>query len=138
MKFSRDVVISKKLKNLFLIGIILWIIHGIEELATGFYNIDSHVLFVFSFVKNMTPMASIFLTFQIMFWLALIVSYFMIKSPKWQLRMMIVPGIIMVYELHHFYKAIIVGGYYPGLISALAFPIIGFFFWRELLRIYKK
>ena len=47
---------------------------------------------------------------------------------------MFVPGIIFIYELHHLYKAVLTGGYYPGLITALLFPVIGYFYWRELLK----
>jgi hypothetical protein len=111
----------------------LFIAHGAEELMTGFYNMDSHVKFMFGFVESLTPLHAAFLVFQIMLWLMLIVSYLLLRGEKWQLRLMAIPGLVMVYELHHIYKAIVVGGYYPGLITALFFPIIGLFFWKEYL-----
>jgi hypothetical protein len=131
-------MITKKFKNIFLISIILLIAHGIEELATGMYNVDRHVEIMFSFVKGMTPTHAAFLVFQIMIWLILIVSYLMILGPKWQLRLLVIPGLIFVYELEHIYMAISVGGYYPGLITAVLFPVVGFFYWKELIKTFKN
>ncbi|MFY9462867.1 MAG: HXXEE domain-containing protein [Candidatus Sungiibacteriota bacterium] len=130
-------MISRKLKNIFLLAVILWIAHGIEELVTNLYSVDSHVDTMFSFVKGFTPIYAAFVVFIIMFSITLIVSYMLILGPKWQLRLIIIPGLIMIYELEHFYKAFLMGGYYPGLITALGFPIIAFFFWRELLKSFK-
>ena len=128
-------MISKKLLNLFLLSTVLFIAHGIEELITGLYQVDSHVKFMFSFVDKLTPIHGAFLVFQIMLWLTLIISYLLLRGPKWQLRLMFIPAIIFIYELHHLYKAVTTGGYYPGLITALLFPVIGFYFWKELLRL---
>ena len=128
-------MITQKLKKIFLLSIILWIIHGIEELATGFYNVDSQVKSMFGFAERLTSIHSAFLVFQIMFWLMLIVSYLLILDPKWHVRLMFIPGLVMVYESYHIYKAIMVGGYYPGLVTALFFPIVAFFLWKELIKI---
>ncbi len=126
-------MITQKLKNIFLLSIVLFIAHGTEELTAGFYNIDSQVKFMFGFVERLTPLHAAFVIFQIMLWFMLIVSYLLLQGEKWQLRLMAIPGLVMVYELYHIYKAIIAGGYYPGLITALFFPIIGFFFWKEYI-----
>lgn len=128
---------TTKLKNLFLLSIILFILHGTEELITGFYNIDPQVKAMFSFVEKMTPFHAAFLVFQIMLWLVLAVSYLLLQGEKWQLRLMAIPGLVMIYELYHIYKSITLGSYYPGLITALFFPIIGYFFWKELIKNYK-
>ena len=125
---------TQKLKNIFLLSIILFIAHGTEELATGLYNVDRHVKFMFGFVENLTSIHAAFSVFQIMLWLILIISYLLILGPKWQLRLMFIPGLVFIYELHHIYKAIMVGGYYSGLITALLFPIVAFFFWKELIK----
>lgn len=75
-----------------------------------------------------------FLLFQIMIWLLLVISFLLITKEKWRLRVMVIPGSIYIFELHHFWEALISGGYYPGVITAIAFPIIGFLFWQELLK----
>jgi len=128
---------TKKLQHLFLIAIPLFIVHGLEEIYTGLYAIDSHVAFQFRWLVNLPTIEALFILFQIMIWLMLIICYLLLLGPKWQLRLMFIPGIIFVYELHHLYKAIDVGGYYPGLITALSLYIIGFFFWKELIKHYK-
>ena len=129
-------MISQKLKTIFLISIPVVIAHGIEELATGLYNVDSQVKLMLGFAQNMTPLQSAFWALQIMVWLTLLVSYFLILGPKWQFRLLIIPGVIMIYELEHVYKAIAAGGYYPGLVTALFFPVLAFFFWKEWLKNY--
>ena len=48
--------------------------------------------------------------------------------------MMIVFGAVYILQLHHIWKAAVSWSYYPGLITALAFPVIGFFFWKELIK----
>ena len=130
-------MITKKLKNIFLLSIALFIAHGTEEIWNGFYNIDSHSKFLFNALNLLPTPQATFTLFQIMLWLLLIVSYLLILGPKWQLRLMVIPGLIFIYELHHLYKAISVGGYYPGLITAIPLYIIGFFFWKELIKNYK-
>jgi len=72
-----------------------------------------------------------FITFQIMLWLLLIISLLLLLGERWQFRVLAIAGVIYLYELHHVIKAASVGGYYPGLITSLAFPIIAYFFWRE-------
>lgn len=131
-------MITEKLQSLFLLATLLWIAHGIEELATGMYRVDSHVHFMFWFVHPLTPIHAAFLIFQIMLWLLLVISYVLLQGPRWQLRLMYIPGLVLIYEFHHFYNAIEVGGYYPGLITALLFPIVGFFFWKELLKTFRS
>jgi len=127
-------MISQKLKTIFFISIPVFIAHGLEEYFHGFYNVDSSFKFFFHYFDAMSIPQSTFVLFQIMFWLALIVFAFLITSGKWQLRFMVIPGLIYILELHHFWKALMLGGYYPGVITAIAFPIIGFLFWKELLK----
>lgn len=128
---------TKRLQQLFLILIPLFILHGLEEVFTGFYSIDSQVEFWFGNLNLLPTPQATFILFQIMIWLMLIVSYLLLLGPKWQLRLMFIPGIIFVYELHHLYKAIDVGGYYPGLITAIPLYLVGFLFWKELIKNYK-
>ena len=131
-------MISKKLKTIFALSIPLFIAHGVEEYFTALYNVDSHVKFMFGYFFTLPTPQAIFLLFQIMLWFTLIISLLLISGEKWQLRLMVIPGLIYIYELHHFWKAFEVWSYYPGLITAIAFPIIGFLFWKELLKNFKK
>lgn len=126
-------MITKRLKTIFAISIPIFIAHGLEEYFTGFYAVDSHFKFFFGSLDTMSVAQATFLVFQIMFWIALAVFTFLIASEKWRMRVMILPGLIYIYELHHFWSALSIGGYYSGMITALAFPIVGFVFWKELL-----
>ncbi len=131
-------MISQRLKNIFVLSIPVFIAHGLEEYLTGFYNTDSHIKFIFGYLNTLPNPQATFLLFQIMLWLALIVFAFLISNGKWRLGLMVIPGLIYIYELHHIFKAFSVGKYYPGLITALVFPIIVFLFWKELLKNYKS
>lgn len=127
-------MISQKLKTIFIISIPVFIAHGLEEFFNNFYNIDWSTKLVFGFLNEMSVPQATFLVFQIMLWLALIVFAFLIANEKWRLRLMLLPGIIYIFELQHIWKALESWSYYPGVITAIAFPFITFFFWRELLK----
>lgn len=130
-------MMTNKLKQLFLLSIPLFVAHGLEEMLTGLYNIDSHVAFMFGWLANLPTMQALFILFQVMLWLVLIVGYLLLRGPKWQLRLMFVVGFVFVYELHHLYKVVVTGGYYPGLLTAIPLYIVGYLFWKELLRNHK-
>ena len=129
---------SQKLKTLFYISIPVFIAHGLEEFFNSFYNVDWSFKFVFGFLNTATVPQATFLVFQIMLWLAFIVFAFLIASEKWRLRLMVLPGIIYIFELHHIWKALESWSYYPGVITAIVFPFIGFLFWKELLKNFKN
>jgi len=131
-------MVSRKLKLFFLLSIPLFILHGSEEYLTGFYNIDSFSKFVFHYSEGMSVMQATFLTFQFVWWLLLIVVAFVLLRKNWQLYLMTLFGIVFIFELHHIVKAVINLGYYPGLITGLLFPVIGFFYWKELTRNWRK
>ncbi|OGI65968.1 MAG: hypothetical protein A3B11_00915 [Candidatus Taylorbacteria bacterium RIFCSPLOWO2_01_FULL_44_26] len=128
-------MITNRLRNIFALSIPLFIAHGLEELLTGFYNVDSQVELWFGNLNSLPTSQATFILFQVMIWLMLVISYLLLLGPKWQLRLMFIPGIVFIYELHHLYKAISLGVYYPGLITAVALYITGFFFWKELIKL---
>lgn len=127
-------MISKRLQTIFLLSIPVSIAHGIEEYLTGFYQTDNFARFFFSYAENMAPIQASFVTFQVMFWLILIISAILITKSKWQIYVMLIPGFIYIFELHHLVKAVLAFNYYPGAITAILFPIIGFFYWKQLLK----
>lgn len=131
-------MISQKLKTIFFISIPVFVAHGLEEYFNGFYNADPIFKFFFHYFDAMPIPQATFLLFQIMLWVALIIFAFLLLSEKWRLRLMIIPGLIYILELHHFLEALVSAGYYPGAITAIAFPIIGFLFWKELLKNFQQ
>jgi len=124
-------MITKKLKIIFGLSIPLFILHGIEEFMTHFYDVDTHNGAIFGSLSGLSNHGATFVTFQVMFWLLLIISFLLILGEKWRLNVLAIAGLVYIYELHHLYKAVTVGGYYPGLYTALAFPIMAFFFWKS-------
>lgn len=112
-------MISQKLKMIFGIWALVFIAHGLEEIFSGFSTVDSQVAFWFGNVNYLPTAQATFVIFQIMFWFMLIGGCLFLLGPKWHLRMMFVTGVIFVYELHHLYKAMSVGGYYPGIATAI-------------------
>ena len=131
-------MVTKKLEKLFLISIPLFIAHGLEEYFTGFYNVDPIFYFVFQYFQNMSVFQATFLLFQIMFWLLLIISYLVIIRGRWLLSLMTFLGFLFIFEIHHLIESLLSWAYYPGAITALFFPVIGFLFWKELIQNWKR
>lgn len=131
-------MISNKLQHIFLLSIPVFISHGIEEYVTRFYDTDNFSRFVFSYSETMSPLQASFFTFQIMVWLLLILGAILITRQKWQLYVMLIPGLVYIFELHHLLKALISLSYYPGVITGALFPFIGFFYWRQLIKDWHK
>lgn len=127
-------MITDRLKNIFTLSIVLFLAHGIEEYLTGFYNLDQWDEWIFGLLPFTTTHEAMFATFQVMFWLLLIVSAVLLANEKWRLRALGLVGIIYILELHHIVKALLAGGYYPGLITSLLFPVVGILFWREWIK----
>jgi len=125
------------LQTTFLFSIPLFIAHGLEEYFTGFYDVDSIFYLAFKLFENMSIFQATFLLFQIMLWVLLIISY-LILMRKWILGLLTLLGLVFVFELHHLIKALLFLGYYPGLITAFLFPIAGFFYWKELMKMWRQ
>lgn len=124
-----------RLRDFFGLSTSLVIAHGIEEMLTGIHLVDPQVTFIFGWLPF--PLATSFLVFQLVFWGLLITAYLLILSGKFVFPITFALGLIYLYEFHHFYSAFTVGGYYPGLITALGFPILGYFYRNELIQTQK-
>ena len=130
-------MITSKLKYIFGFSALLFIAHGIEEMLTGFYEVDAWDRALFEPLAFLSTHGAMFATFQVMLWLMLIVSFVLLLNERMRLYALSLIGIVYLFELHHPIKALLVGGYYPGLITSLLFPIIAYFFWREWRQNYK-
>ena len=124
-------MISQKLKNIFAISIPIFIIHGLEEYFTGLYAVDP-------FYQLFSNPKLIFVIIVLIFLnIILVISYILIQKNKWTLGLFVLFELLLVYELTHIYMAVKVGGYYPGFITALIFPVITVFVGKELIKIIK-
>ncbi len=78
---------------------------------------------------------SFYRDFHIMWWILVPVGIILlIGNKKWVNSLLILFGIVYFIELHHIIKGVTAGYYYPGMITALFYPIVGFFYWKELLK----
>ena len=124
------------MQKIFLLSIVLFIVHGIEELATGFYNVDWSFLLVFG--KLGGNLSVIFIIYQLILYILLWLAYTLVARGKWVRVLSSIVGSVMLLELQHLYEVVVTGKYYPGAYTAVLFPIVGFFFWKELVNNYKK
>src|SRR3989344_5938046 len=125
-------MISQRLKYIFLLTILLTFVHGGEEIATGFYQKDLFILFFAKYFSTIPQ--TFFFTFHFMWWIVLLVTMVFLIGGRFAYWLLTLVSVIYVFELHHVVKALLASGYYPGVITALFFPILGFFFWKELIR----
>ena len=123
-------MISQKLKTIFSISIPFFIAHGLEEYFTGFYKIDPSYRYLSG---GLSDFPLVFLIYQALLWSLLFLVYFLF-TKNWIKWILILVGIIYIAELQHLAMTIISKQYYPGTITSIAFPIIGFLFWKELLK----
>ena len=104
--------------------------HGLEEYFTGFYKIDASYRYLFGGISDFS---SVFLIYQILLWSLLILVYFLFNK-SWIKWILIIIGIIYIAELQHLIMTIISKQYYPGTITSIALPIIGFLLVKELMK----
>jgi len=128
----RDYSISNTLKNLFLVLVVLFILHGVEEYLTGFYKVDLFFMQFFSFFEVMPWPQAAFLLFQALWWLILVIVSLFVFVEKWSYYAIAIIGLIALVEIHHVYKALAHMTYYPGLFTSLLIVVVGIFFLKEL------
>ncbi len=129
-------MISKNLQFLFLLSLILITAHGVEELLTDFRHTDSFVLALASYL-NMTP-ETFYWVFHIIWWTMLPSIFILLRRNAVLLPLLTLFSIVFVFELHHIIKALISTQYYPGMLTAFFYPILGAFFYKELWRNWKQ
>lgn len=127
---------SRKLKTIFLISLLLIYLHGFEEIIVGFSSSDSFIMYGSRYFGT-TPEVFYWI-FHIIYWLLLPILFILFHSKRVGLFLMTLFSIVFIFELHHILKAIVAGDYYPGAITAIFYPIIGFFFWKQLIKDWKS
>ena len=125
-------MISADLNYIFLISISASIAHNLEEYLTRHYEADITSKWISKYLKVSIPQGTHHL-FQIIFWLLLAI-FFLNFVDRWPLWFFPLFGTIYIFEMHHFLRVFRSWRYSPGLVTAFLFPIIGFFFWIELIR----
>lgn len=127
-----------KLRTIFAWSIPVFMMHGIEEYVMGFPNADPIFGFVFQPILMMDMADAVFITFQIMLWVLLIMALLMLHGEQWQRHLLVVPGMMYLFEFHHIFEAIVRKNYYPGMFTAILFPVFAVLFWKEYLHDYRE
>lgn len=128
-------MISKKLKTLFILSIIIVYLHFLEEIITGFYKNDWIMNYFSSFFQNVNQAQ--YYASHITWILMIGPATLLVLGGKWTLRVLTLFGLFFIFELHHFIDAIRTLNYYPGVVTNIIFEIIGLFYWKELIRNWK-
>lgn len=125
---------SEKLWKIPFWSIPLFVAHGIEEYLTFPYNRDPNFVIWGSYLH--VSAQNTFLVSQAIWWIALIIGVILIKKRVWilsQLAVLALAGIYL-FELEHPINAVRMSSYYSGLITSIPLIILGFFYWKSLLR----
>lgn len=131
-------MITNKLKKILILTLGLIYIHGLEEIISGtFAPNDPWMVF---FGNLFETRAEVFYwSFHIMWWVLVPIGIILLTgNRKLILSLLSLFGILYFIELHHPIKAILAGHYYPGAISGLFYPVLGFFYWKELFKNWSK
>lgn len=129
-------MISKKLKTLLLLSIVVVYLHFVEEVISGFYLNDWIMRYISSLFSNINQ-AQYFASH--ITWILMIgPAALLVLGGKWTLRVLTLFGFFFVFELHHLIDAIRTMNYYPGVITNIVFEVIGVFYWRELIQNWRK
>lgn len=126
---------KKKFQNILLIIIALFILHAIEEWYTEMFNVDWFFMRSASFFH--TTSETVFLIFELIWCTFLIILFWGILKGKWRFPIMILLGIILLFETQHLISAILAWGYYPGSITSLMLLAVTPIFWKEVIHFYR-
>ena len=130
-------MLSKKLKLILLLTLVLIYLHGLEEFLSGFPFNDPWMVFFGNLFETKTQV--FYWAFHIMWWILVPVGIILLMGGKKLIYILLMLfGVIYVTELHHVIKSISAGHYYPGMITGLMYPILGFFYWKELIKNWRK
>lgn len=119
------------IKNILELSVPLFILHAIEEYYTGLTQLDSF----FQWASNITGLSVNTIYFGEQVLLIGLLMWTIYQPKKW---LLVLIGLIFVFEFIHLTRAIAILNYYPGLITAIPILILGIFFWRELIKNYKR
>lgn len=123
-------MVSKKLKSITFVALGVIYLHGVEEILMGFYQNDS-TMKLFGHYFNLS--ANEFYWISHLIWWITLPILFLLVVKKQLFWLMVLFGIVFIVEIHHLIKAAQAMTYYPGMLTAIFYPIIGFFYWRELI-----
>jgi hypothetical protein len=133
---NKSFEISNKLKTLLMLSIVVVYLHFLEEIISSFYHNDWIMKYISSLFQNVNQAQ--YYASHIVWILMIGPAALLVLGGRWTLRVLTLYGLFFVFELHHLIDAIRTFNYYPGVITNIAFEIIGIFYWKELIRNWRK
>ena len=112
-------------KSILKIAVPLFIIHAVEEYSRGLMKLDPFFRWIGS--KGL-PVFIFYVGEQIL--LVTLLVWAIYQPKRW---ILILAGLLFIFEISHVISAIQVGGYYPGLVTGVMLIILGGFYWKGLL-----
>ena len=128
-------MVSDKLRHLFLLSLLLIYAHGVEEIVNGFQDSDSFMIYGAN-LFNTTPEIFYWVS-HLIWWAFLPILFLLFNKKRLGLILMTLYGFVFFIELHHPIKGLLVGSYYPGMITAMLYPIFGIFYWKQIIKDWK-
>ena len=128
-------MITSRLRRIMALCIVLFLLHGLEEWFSGFYDVDP----TFGLAARLAPSkaASVFVGSQIALWVMLVVFYILLLGAKWRLRALVLFGLVVTFEVEHVVLALVKRAYYPGAVTSTLFIPLAVLFWMELRRVWQ-
>ncbi len=128
-------MISGQFAIILFISILLHYLHGAECIKLKFWETEPHFYFFTRKFKSIPE--SVYFVFHWSFWVFLLFAFFLLLGGRWIFIPLVLYGTTFVTEFHHFVKGIIKKRYYSGMITSFFFPIVGIFYWIDLIKMWK-
>jgi hypothetical protein len=129
-------MVTQRFKTITFLSVIAMILHGVEEIHQNFF--DHYTLFTTLSRMVDSKEEALFIAFQITFWGVLLLFFAMTLDEKWRFRVMIVYGLILLYENQHIIGAVLARTYYPGLVTAIIILPLSLAYWWEIYLHYRS
>jgi hypothetical protein len=128
-------MVTRRLQTITLLSVVAMILHGVEEINQHFY----HHYTLFTTLSRMfsSKEEALFVAFQITLWGVFLLFYALTLGEKWRFRVLLIFGVILLYENQHIIGAMVAREYYPGLITALIILPLSLAFWWEIYLHYR-
>ena len=129
-------MLTKKFKIIIGLSVLLNLFHGLEVSQTHFF-ITSPDFYPYTKLFNTIPEAVYYIQHALLY-SALVIFFFFIIGGKWRLIPLILFGMLLVFETHHFFRSLISLSYQSGMVTSALFIIMSYFFLKQLIREYKN
>jgi len=129
-------MLPKRFQLILLISLLLNYLHGLECVIAKFYEIQPDFYFFTEYFHSIHE--GVYFVLHGSFWVYILLAYLLLKGGKWVFIPLALYGTIFVSEIHHFVRGVMIMKYYPGLVTSLFFPIVGIFYWTEVVRLWRK